>query len=338
MSLITTDQLTEIMIKDIDRLLNDLEIEMTESGDRLYCACPLHGGDNESAFSIYLDRDRFYCYTNECHSATFNSLIGFVRLMLSVKYCDWTTPGDDLYGYAKTLNYIKGLYGIDGDVTGVKPGKHSSSKANKKTVIKPRVLGDRDKYLQYNSGEPEYFLKRGFSAEVLKKYDVRYCSMSNNANYRRCVVPQFDENNRFIIGISGRSTCDEDPKWKYSYKFPCGTTLYNYNFARDYITRNRSVILVEGPADIWRLEESGIHNVVAIWSAMGWNDCKKMLLDKLGIVKIILALDNDDAGRAGREKIKRACASFYNMIDAVIPPKAKDIADLTIGEVKEIFR
>ena len=334
--MITTDQITEIMIKDIDVLLNDLGIEMTECGDRLYCPCPIHGGDNPNAFSIYLDRDRFYCYTHECHKSTFNSLIGFARMMLSVRHCDWSEPGDTLFPFSKTLNYIKGLYGIDGEVARIQTNKHTPKTTKK--PIKPYILGDRKKYLAYNNGRPDYFIKRGFSEQILKKYDVYTCVLRDNRYFNRVTIPVYDEANRNVIGISGRTICDEEPRWKYTYKFPCAYTLFNLNYASEYIRRSRSVILTEGPLDIFRLEEAGIHNAVAIWSALAWNDCKKMLLDKLGIVKIVLALDNDDAGRAGREKVKRAIGSFYNIVDAVIPAKAKDIADLTIAETKEVFQ
>lgn len=39
-------------------------------GERYSCACPLHGGVNETAFSIYHDngKDKWKCFTDECGS------------------------------------------------------------------------------------------------------------------------------------------------------------------------------------------------------------------------------------------------------------------------------
>lgn len=39
-----------------------------KSGGRYSCACPLHGGDNETAFSIYFDKGRWkwHCFTGNC--------------------------------------------------------------------------------------------------------------------------------------------------------------------------------------------------------------------------------------------------------------------------------
>ena len=49
-------------------------------------------------------------------------------------------------------------------------------------------------------------------------------------------------------------------------------------FAKEFIKESGIVILVESPGNVWRLEEAGVHNSVAIFGS-SLADRQKMILD-----------------------------------------------------------
>lgn len=102
-------KLGEIVCADIDVLLDDLGVELKRNGNRLSGPCLIHAGDNSHAFNIYLDRDRFFCFSQMCHKAVFNSIIGFTRLVLSSRFCGWSKQGDSLYSFHGYHPVFKGI-------------------------------------------------------------------------------------------------------------------------------------------------------------------------------------------------------------------------------------
>lgn len=344
--------LTEIINNAIcdnpEILLASLGLEEEIRNDRINTRCHIHDGNNTHAMSIYFNeyysvRGRWVCYTNNCQMLFKKSLIGMVRGILSNRHCGWSKPGDKIYGWNATLNYLKELYGIDGSFE-INPADierrkfinscHCDQISNKNKGI----IFSKEKYLKYYSSPPQYLYERDFSDEILEKYNVRYCNSPNSKLYRRCCIPVFDDTYRNVIGISARTTCDQKPKWYNTTDFPSSTNLYNYNFASKSIRHYRSVIIVESPLNVFKLEESNIHNSVCIWSATGWNDYKRYLLDKLGVMKLVLALDNDEAGLQGRQQIHESAGRFYNIVDIRIPPEFNDVADMSVEQIQQLFK
>ena len=107
--------------------------------------------------------------------------------------------------------------------------------------------------------------------------------------------------------------------------------LYNYWFAKDHIKSQRYAIIVESPGNVWRLEEAGIKNSVAIFGSSLSNN-QKMILDISGAMSLVLLMDQDDAGRKAAKQIAEKCNRIYNVhnIDIDYP----DVAAMTIEQIK----
>ena len=168
----------------------------------------------------------------------------------------------------------------------------------------------------------------------------------------RIVVPIYDDNHDYMIGCTGRSIfdkcglcssfhqtgndCPEDrhmyPKWKHSHNFKSQNTLYNIWYAKEYIQKTSSVILVESPGNVWRLEEAGIHNSVALFGC-NLSDRQKIILDSSGAMSIIVLTDNDEAGQKAAEMIKQKCSNTYRIY---IPTISKsDVGEMSIEEIHQ---
>ena len=92
--------------------------------------------------------------------------------------------------------------------------------------------------------------------------------------------------------------------------------------------------MVESPGNVWRLEEAGVHNSVAIFGS-SLADRQKMILDISGAMTIITIMDNDAAGVMATQQIHTQCQRTYNIKS--IPLQFPDIAAMTIEQIKEFI-
>jgi len=62
-----------------------------KSGGRYSCACPIHGGDNETAFSVYFDKGRWkwHCFTGNCGGGDVISFVEKWQRLNFVQACEF---------------------------------------------------------------------------------------------------------------------------------------------------------------------------------------------------------------------------------------------------------
>jgi DNA primase len=89
--------------------------------------------------------------------------------------------------------------------------------------------------------------------------------------------------------------------------------------------------LVEGPGDVWRLEEAGIQNSVAMFG-VNLTDEQAILLECSGAMTVVLAEDNDAAGEIAINELKDQLRG-YNL--KVYKPSAKDVGEMTIADLRK---
>ena len=168
----------------------------------------------------------------------------------------------------------------------------------------------------------------------------------------RVVVPIYDNDYQYMVGCSGRSifeqckrcgsyhnpnqSCPEEnqrwiySKWRHSKDFKSQNHLYNFWFAKEHIMSSATAIIVESPGNVWRLEENGIHNSVAIFGS-SMSDRQKVLLDSSGAMNLVVLTDNDEAGKKAADQIKQKCQNTYKIY---IPTISKgDIGEMNSDEI-----
>jgi len=358
--------LSDHLCDQIELLLESLGVgEYKDMGRMISMSCPIHDGDNESAFNLYHQGDNYRgnwkCRTHKCEETFKGSIIGFIRGCLSRSKLGWEKPGDDVCSFQEAIDFATSFLKQDLDnfkvctkniekTTFVNTVKYISNEKTKPVSVISRSL------IQKNLDIPsKYFISRGFSREILNKYDVGECTTSGKEMFGRAVVPIYDIEYKHMIGCSGRSIYDmctmcnsyhdnnseciknddnwKNSKWKHSYGFKSQEHLYNYWFAKDLIQKSGIVILVESPGNVWRLEESGIHNSVAIFGS-SLADKQKMLLDISGAMTIITIMDNDEAGKSATQQIYNKCNRTYN-IKSIDLKEHNDIGSMTVQQIKE---
>lgn len=353
----------DLVCDNIEKLLELFDIEYKTNPKMISMSCPIHGGDNSSAINIYPDgehyRGNWICRTHGCEKTFKGSILGFIRGVLSHRNLNWTKPGDDVCSFKEAVDFA--LSFTKQDLKNVKICKAEIEKKNFASVIHyihteqpaKQNAGISRELIQKTLDIPAaYYIQRGYSKDILIKYDVGLCNNPNKEMYNRVVVPIYNDDHTRMIGCSGRSIFEKclsckgfhDPtqacpandsvwkfsKWKHNMDFKSQNHLYNFWFAKDHIMKTATAIIVESPGNVWRLEENGIHNSVAIFGS-SLSDRQKFFLDSSGAMNLVILTDNDEAGRLAAQKIKDKCSHTYRIYTPSI--SKPDIGDMSSSEI-----
>ena len=354
--------LCDDLCDEIESLLDHFDLDYKSNGKMMSMCCPIHGGDNPSAISLYYTGDNYRgnwkCRTHNCEKIFKGSIIGFIRGIISAKKYKWEKSGDKFCSFKEAVDFASKF--LNKDLNTI---KISGSEKNKKTFAalvgyihnekeKQTKSIRRESIVKSLSIPAQYFIDRRYSSEILRKYDVGLCEKSGKEMSARVVVPIYDNDYQYMVGCSGRSifeqckkcgsyhnpnqSCPEEnqrwiySKWRHSKDFKSQNHLYNFWFAKEHIMYSATAIIVESPGNVWRLEENGIHNSVAIFGS-SMSDRQKVLLDSSGAMNLVVLTDNDEAGKKAADQIKQKCQNTYKIY---IPTISKgDIGEMNSDEI-----
>jgi len=314
---------------DIRELCDIFNIKIyRDNGYQIRACCPLHGGDNPTAFSLdyeYGDNPeiRWRCRT-KCGDS--GDLFDFIMKM---KNCS----------FKESLFFLCNLVGIF-DFSCYINNTDEALKL-KKEIIKfnreveaSRVKSKRQKELPIEINDDfvkkcvkrrnSYFKNRGYTEEVLNLFEVGFAP-PHDSPWRydefpaRMTIPIRDETGK-LVGLSGR-IIKENVECKCKYKIIPGsdkeTVLYGLNVTLPYIEKKRSLILFEGFTDLWRAWDFGIKNTIAI---MGKD---LTLVQRNKILRLVhtvaIAVDNDKSGQKGGDKIVEELKRYVTVYRVYFP-------------------
>ncbi len=349
---------------NIESLLDGFGIDDYKTHSKMIVmSCPIHGGDNISALNLYPEGDTYRgnwkCRTHNCEKTFKGSIIGLIRGIISNQKYGWSKAGDDMCSFNEAVEYA--LAFIKKDLSNIKISKTEREKKQFTNVVnylnkEPQKTTSHITRAQIVKSliiPAQYYLSRNYSKEVLSKYDVGLCDKSGKEMSDRVVVPIYDNDYKYMVGCTGRSIYEKCtsckgyhnpehqcpsvndvwkfPKWKHNADFKSQSHLYNFWFAKDFILKSHTAIIVESPGNVWRLEENGIHNSVAIFGS-SLSDRQKILLDSSGAMNLVVLTDNDEAGHKAAAQIKQKCQNTYRVF---IPKITKsDVGEMSKEEIQ----
>ena len=354
------ESISEKLIESVTELLEHFDIGTFVNNDSVVrFACPIHGGDNDTSCSIKkFGIGNWMCFSHQCHekygSANGASIIHFVQALLSVHH-------DREYSFVEALDWSANFVGEN--KTYIPEEEKSRTKFIQlckyvnRTKTGINTFTPRKLVKNFLRIPADYYIKRGYTGDILTKFDIGYCFNQQKPFFDRIVTPFYDDDGEFMIGCSGRNKHEKCPKcnlyhqegvrcpiskdekmravkWKHNSNFVADSYLYNYWNARKHIANTYTAILVEGPGDVWRLEEAGIYNGLALLGAK-LSTGQQIILEESGAINLIIATDNDDAGQKVANSIINNCNKLFNIQRVNYP--TNDPGSLTVEQVKSIF-
>lgn len=286
-------------------------IPLTQKGKNFVGVCPFHD-DHSPSMSVSPEKQIYKCFACGASGNVFTfvaeyenvSFIEAVRIVASKcgKELSITTYNNNVSQALKEENEIMDLtqkFFLNNLRTkfGKDALEYLKNRGLNEDIIKEFGIG-----LSLDSNDSLYQLLLKKNYDIKKLLDLGLVNSVNGKTYdmftRRITFPLWDKDGN-IVGFSARVYRNEKDVSKYmnsreSKLFKKGETLYNYHKAKDIAKREKKIIVVEGFMDAIRISSIGIKNVVALQGTAMTTE-QVQLLKKLR-VKVILCLDNDNAG------------------------------------------
>jgi len=295
--------------------------------NRIRCTCPIHGGDNKSAFNFDLTTGYWTCYSHGCGERVGRDIFGLIQLGEEKRKIN---EGINNYrcSFKEALEIAAFLSGVKLIEDTRFPKEEVDKLHNKKwlrqmmRIYRDNTNSKLDKEIlnQYQEKTHPYITNR-LSDEIIKKYQIGYSEYGigqeniDDGFPGRVIVPIYNETND-LVGISGRIATDNKElidrygKYKHKYDFDRGFVLYNLNNAKTAITEQGFAILCEGFFDVINLDSFGVRNAVGIMGTLLTPD-QIILLLKYSY-NVYVCMDNDKAGHKATQKIAKQIKNLSN--------------------------
>mgnify|MGYP000049347858 FL=1 len=167
---------------------------------------------------------------------------------------------------------------------------------------------------------------RGIRKEILREYNA----FTHKDHEDRIIFPIPDITGKVRAFIGRYINSDAHPRYLI---FPKGADLPLFPSKVQPI--NGSVILVEGSLDALNLISGGLVNATAVLGANNIDKEKLESLRFLGVRKIYIMFDADDAGRKAAARAEEVLEQIF-IIEQLALPEGLDPGDLSIEDIKSI--
>jgi DNA primase len=287
-----------------------LDSRLKLRGDQLQGPCPLHAGDNPTAFRAHLQRNLWRCFTSCGGGDT-------VELVKRIHECSYAQAARHLHRLAEDLppHAIPLAPGASGRASSFKPFTRS-------IPLNPEV----------------HFLQN------IKKISPRTAlyfeagTTRSSAFLKNTVAVRLHDIQGIPLGYCGRQFLADHiarfGKWRFPKHFPKAHVLYNAHRAEPF--RHEGVIVVECPWAAIRLSQAGVPNAVSLLGTQLFEDQIAWLAEAPGI---LLLLDGDHAGQEASSRIANSLQGLTTVYTHLLPDnkEPEDLSDQTLASIVQKY-
>lgn len=288
----------------VDRFLENLGAEsITGSGSDYRSTCPVHKGDNSTA--LHYHNGFFTCFA-DCKK-TYNPP-SLMASALGISYQDALKRMESLlnasYDENEQLKILEDHYIDDRLFIRYVKNRNEAKKREEQAIYD---LSNSKVYCPILHKNLE---REGFTEKTRRDFDLRVGMVGYYKD--RIIIPIRDKQSS-VLGVAARSTLPNKKidmlgmsKYIFSKGLKKGKLLYNQDRAK--LSNKPFIIVVEGYKSVWRLNEWGYDNAVAVMGAKPTEEQIKLLL-KMG-KPLVISGDNDSAGRQMEDYIYRHTRNY----------------------------
>lgn len=308
---------------DVEKILRHYNVDFKYFGDYIRCACPIHNGDNPTAFVINEDF-LWSCHTGGCGAG---DVFTFIEQM------------EDL-DFPKAVKKVAEILEIDIENLIIAERKNDYLKEVEKFL---KYIKSKKKKKTLNEYVPKAELTqvrsfRNFDEKTLQKFELKYAKEIELDKkdggtfklYERLVIPIYV--NDVQIGVSIRKIRAKDnPKWFHApHTMETGNILYNIDSCKN----DSEIIVCEGMFDVWSWYEAG-YNAICTFGAHLSEEQYRMLL-RTG-KNIIWCYDGDNAGLEATKKAVQMMKYKTNQWIIHLPEGA-DPGNCSPDDLRELYK
>ena len=283
----------------------DLMAQFRTRGNKLTGPCPVHGGDNPSAFVANLSQNIWHCFTG-CNTG--GDVVEFVRIM-------------DRKSHRQVAQYLSSLAGFA-------PARHA---------IRPpatRPFRPFTRRLPLNPYAPLLEQKK-IHPMTARWFEAG--TWHGSGFLKDCIGVRIYDPRGNPVGYAGRRINPPDiktyGKWKFPTALPKSRLLYNYHRVHSLI--RRGLVLVECPWGVMRLSQLAVPAVALLGTSLSAPQIDLLC----NAPRIILMLDGDCAGKNAMRRISAALDSKTQVQTFHLPEglDPDDLNDYELNKVSHLF-
>jgi len=275
------------------------------SGDRLSGPCPIHKGSNPTQFSVSIERNLWKCFS-ECENG--GNVLDFIVKMEKVSILAAANKAIEWFHLDLAEMSASSEQEAEEPSEPAKNGEVAKAKPATKPAPEQdggRPQGPPNKPLNFRldklKREHPYLTERGLTLETIVDFGIGFCDKGMMAG--RIAIPINNAEGK-VVAYAGRTTeepTDDNPKYKLPPGFRKSQELFNIDRA---IKEPGTLVIVEGFFDCMKIHQNGWRKVVALMGAT-MSAAQEELIKKHTVFnsQIIVMLDENEAGRAGRDDI-----------------------------------
>jgi DNA primase len=276
--------------------------------------CPLHNGENRTQFRVSLDKNCWNCF-GACKGG--GNVLDFVARKegcslreAALMLCDWfqLPTQEKPAGPAKNAG--------ESPTPDTPPKAERPPRASKAKRPNPKEDGPNKPLgfaLQNLDHAHPYLAERRLSAEAIAEFGLGFCQKGSMTG--RIVVPICNADGQ-LVAYAGRwpgtPPDDDTPKYRLPPGFCKAFELFNAH--RAFAEPDAApLVIVEGFFDCIALWQRGLRRVVALMGSSLSSQQEELIARAVNAQsRIVLMLDEDEAGREAREIITpRLAAHCY---------------------------
>jgi DNA primase len=285
--------------------------QFKRTGESLNGPCPIHKGSNPTQFRVSLTKNLWNCFSDCEHGG--NTL-------------DFITKMEKCSIHAAALKAIE-WFNLDPEAMTASDDKADTAEPKTSAPApKPAARPAATPKFTPESNTPNVPLKfrldklershpylleqRGLTPETIVDFGIGYCAKGMMAD--RIAIPIHNVKGE-VVAYAGRFV-GAPPEGAPKYKLPPGFRKSQELFNLDRAIKeqaDRPLIIVEGFFDAMKLHQLGYRRVVALMGAsMSAAQEELIKVHVLSHQRVIVMLDENEAGRTGREDIACRLSNF----------------------------
>jgi DNA primase len=282
-----------------------LRDQFKKGNDSLSGPCPIHKGDNPTQFRVSISKSLWNCFS--CKQG--GNTLDFIARREAISIHAAAVRAIEWFQLERATTTVPSPKMETADVTTTETQAVEKEKAqiaeDSETPNPPLKFR-----LEKLEREHPYLTRRGLTLETIVDFGVGYCTKGTMA--QRIAIPIHNPKGE-VVAYAGRIPGDptgDAPKYKLPQGFRKGQEFFNIDRAIKEKS-DQPLIIVEGFFGCMHLHQHGHRKVVALMgSTMSAAQEELIRRHTNPHSQVLIMLDEDEAGRTGREDIAVRLAKF----------------------------
>ncbi|HAO78995.1 MAG TPA: hypothetical protein DCQ92_08485, partial [Verrucomicrobia subdivision 3 bacterium] len=281
--------------------------------DSLNGPCPIHKGSNPTQFRVSLSKNIWNCFSECKHGG---NVLDFIAEMENVSIHAAALKAIEWFNLDPAAMAASADKGDSGETERPAPAPKAAAKpaASPKPAPAPESSAPNTplkfRLDKLERSHPYLTEQRGLTPETIVDFGIGFCSKGMMAD--RIAIPIHNVKGE-VVAYAGRfpgEPAEDTPKYKLPPGFRKSQELYNLDRAVKQ-PAEQPLVIVEGFFDAMKLHQHGCYKVVALMGSTLSAAQEELIRQHTSSRShVIVMLDENEAGQAGREDIACRLSKF----------------------------